>query len=361
MSSSIIVGVTQLTSLCLITANHEMMAGVVPALEGMSHLQELAVTTDPHSPALVQQMPFIISTSQFQPMLSINTLLTSLTLGIVVDQEGFDILLAHAPQLASLTCRQLRLDVDRSSAPCRWQKLEVYGQQSDMRCVAYLPLGSLQQLGFAEHRCVGKWELPSTSPYLVCSNAFSAAEPLIVQQALINISKCPAWKSSGPVVSVYILAGRPERISETLSVLSYMDSKQVQLIVDAVRAEMGAPQVQLLHQALGSRLTHLTLKRCSSLAADLWSALWCNLPALCVFTLGDHLPQDITAQQLTSFCTSATRPLQLIIGEGLLSKLSVSKEWLEQQCTDSEFLELVITASQPPRLYRVGPGGQLLS
>jgi hypothetical protein len=73
--------------------------------------------------------------------------------------------------------------------------------------------------------------------------------------------------------------------------------------------QLTASVIEQLGRVLGGSLRHLEIKG-SQLVTDFWPAVWSHLPGLQQLTLGPYA-SPLTSDDLASFCSSATRPLQL--------------------------------------------------
>jgi hypothetical protein len=311
--TSIAAGLTQLTQL-RIESEQEIVGKCLGHITGCTQLQDLemrdATDEDSVEPVLT---PILTSLRQ----------LTSLTTNYMIQQDGFDALLTHAPQLASITCRSLVLIEDRSAMPCSWQELVMSHQVFDAESVAYIPTGSLTRLAFED----GDAEFPSPCPVLkFTSQGIADPENMldIVRRSLLNLMRCPAWQQCGPEVHVCLGLSRrdgdgPEQL-DLLRTLAPLVSKEVKLSLDMPEAAVGAPDVQQLGATLGSSLKQLMLEECV-LAWDFWSAVWAHLPGLQQLGVGGLVRGATGVHGLATFCSCATRPLQLSLGQRLYTQV----------------------------------------
>jgi hypothetical protein len=319
----------------LVSDQDESTDTFVAVLSGMAQLQQLtlkAAAWRSFVPAHIQ--PFIPTIAQ----------LRSFSLQAEIDQEGFDVLLAHATQLTYLSCDWLELAQDRSASACTWREVVIAQAHHSLDTLAHLPLHSLTRLCFngdwSEGRTQEKdLELPSACPKLKCSTfepeEFHSTVQLL-RQALSNLARCPAWQSSGPAVHLCILMdadGFPsDSCAQLFPALATLASKQVQLDVDIWGAHLRASDIQLLGSILGPNLTHLTVENLL-LSQDLWPAVWAHLPGLQQLELrGEDEAEAPSAESLAAFCSHATRPLQLALSRGLYTRTTVSAERLQAEC-----------------------------
>jgi hypothetical protein len=265
--------------------------------------------------------------------------LTSLALNYAVHQSELDALLTHAPQLTSFTCSYMFLTEDRSASPCSWKELVITHDIFRAQTLARTPTGSLTCL-VIERSMV----LPSPYPTLQFE-AWDVSEQdnmlEIVQHSLQNLMRCPAWQQSGPAVHVRLDFDLHDiLLSPVLGALAPLMGKEVSLSIGTPTAALGAAQIRQLGFALGSSLTQLELWECD-LSPDLWPAIWAHLPGLqqltvdecvCATVGADSVYGATGAQQLTSFCSSATRPLQLNLVRRLYEqvegKLDQESRWM---------------------------------
>jgi hypothetical protein len=326
-SSSIVAGLTQLTRLSLIGPNQaeglprEAEAQRVARITGVTQLQDLHLGYDAFEwpPPIDAELVVSLLTSLKQ--------LTSLALGYEVGQPAFDALLTLAPQLTSFTCTGLRLKEDRSASPCTWRSLVITGDFGD-EAPAYLPTGSLTRLVLPS-----VLELPSPRPTLALGvddilgpDGMLEEAPELLQRGLTNVVRSPAWQQSGPRVHVNLLNDSfssdmtPDLLRALPGALAPLASKEVSLSIVIPELLAGASVVQQLGGALGSRLWKLVLWECD-LSDDFWPAVWAHLPGLQQLTVSDYVCGAISAEQLTSFCSHATRPLQLYLEHKLFSRV----------------------------------------
>jgi hypothetical protein len=99
-----------------------------------------------------------------------------------------------------------------------------------------------------------------------------------------------------------------------------------------------------LGRAVGRSLTHLQVD--CRLSEDFWPAVWAHLPRLQVLTIRCWIPSDISLPDLASFCSSATRPLQL---------LRTCTPFLECEMFDDPWWHDALALS-PRQMYQEGVG-----
>jgi hypothetical protein len=242
--------------------------------------------------------------------------LTSLTLNYKMFDEDLNALLMHAPQLTSFTCNGLYLKEDRSASSCSWRDLVMKRQGLDAQTLACIPTASLTSLAF------NNVVFPSSSPTLkfVPSGMSNPANmPEVVQRSLVNLTRCPAWQQCGPGVHVWLEFGELEydinmpELRCLVPALASFVSKDVQLSVDMSDAAVRASEVKQLSAVLGSSLKQLVLRACK-VSDDFWSVMWTHLPGLQQLTISSNVRGAIGVDELASFCSRATRPLQLNLG-----------------------------------------------
>jgi hypothetical protein len=314
-SSTIVQGLTQLTSLCLCSTT-DTLQHILRSLEGLQQLQELTLMgKDRKLPAaLVAQL------------LSAAPNLAGLTLHTVVGQQAFDALLAHATQLTRLACH-LDLSESRSQSACSWKELVVLSSAScTPRTLAYLPLHSLSRVSFGTCALVEQFGIPSACPYLRCNST-----PADIQAALANLGTCPAWQASGPCVRVSLISQEPQQtVKQLLSALAGLADRKIQLLIDAAQLQVTEEVIERMGATLGHSLTHLILAACS-IPYDFWPAVWRHLPGLQSLRISSGVSGAISSADIAAFCSHATRPLSLRLGRGLYD-LAKRAEQLEQQC-----------------------------
>jgi hypothetical protein len=101
----------------------------------------------------------------------------------------------------------------------------------------------------------------------------------------------------------------PALLSETFSAMSALSPRQVHISVNAHQVRFTASVIEQLGRAPGASLKHLEIFG-GQLPSDFWPAVWAHLPGLQQLTLGPYV-DPLTSEHLVSFCSSATRPLQL--------------------------------------------------
>jgi hypothetical protein len=306
--NSIAGGLTQLTGLSL-RYGPGQGAECLGHITGLIQLQHLELTGAFYAPLLIQG----ILTSCKQ--------LTSLALHWVIYQVDLDALLAHGTHLTSFTCSSLYIQEDRSASPCSWKELVMTRQGFDGETLACIPTGSLTRLVF-EDKVFGA-VFPSPTPVL----DFTPSDFLVpdnmpedVHRSLVNLIKCPAWQQCGPGVHVHLRCtdldedeGMPELLS-LIPALAPLAGKEVKLCIDMPDAAFEASEVQELGVTLGSSLKQLMVKQCF-LSPDFWPSVWAHLPGLQQLGVGDSVYGAVSVHDFTPFCSRATRPLQLSLGQ----------------------------------------------
>jgi hypothetical protein len=319
-TSSIVAGLTQLSGLSL-GGEHATVAECVGHITGLTQLQSLRLGGS--SDDLTSEDVESILTSLKQ--------LTSLALNYSLNQAHFDALLTHAPQLTSFTCIHLRLEEDRSASPCSWTELVIF-QVPTAWTLACLPTGSLTRLDFARSVV-----FPSPSPTLVFTPLYRVKAddmPGLVRRSLVNLTRCPAWQQCGPGVDVRLFWDQGNDVPQLVSLiraLAPLASKEVKLSIWFPTVFTGASEVQQLGVTLGSSLKQLVLEACR-VGYDFWPAVWAHLPGLQQLTVTDIVFGSLGVDELSSFCSGATHPLQLNLGRDLYKevggKLDQEGRWM---------------------------------
>jgi hypothetical protein len=261
--------------------------------------------------------------------------LTSLALNYDLFHTHFDALLTHAPQLTSLTCNCLHLYQDRSASPCGLKELVFTRQILDLAMVACLPIAAVTHLAFPIDR--NRMQLPSPVPVLDIWTYHCGPPsdtPDVIHRGLLNLTRCPAWQQSGPVVQVELIQNNAYFTSElldlTMGALALLSSREVHLTIDMPEISTRGSTIQQLGEALGSSLKKLTLYQCD-LSDDFWPAVWAHLPGLQQLAVTHLVHGSIGPEQLASFCSHAARPLQLNLGLELYEQAQGGGR-LERQC-----------------------------
>jgi hypothetical protein len=203
-------------------------------------------------------------------------------------------------------------------------------REFDAQTLACLPSASLTRM--ASHH---KQVFPSPCPTLVFTSYGvdnPDNTPLIVQRSLQNLVRCPAWQLCGPAVHIsldYVDMDDTQLIT-VLGALAPLVGKEVSVSFHMPEADVGAPEVQQLGGALGSSLKKLVLQECY-LSEDFWRAVWAHLPGLQQLTVQDGVYGATGATELIFFCSRATRPLHLHLGQALHQQWGVQGK-LEKQC-----------------------------
>jgi hypothetical protein len=316
MDNSIVQGLTQLTSLALVISNPRL-AQLVEALPGMSRLQRLQLQSGDYG-----------YSAEKRDILSASTQLKHLTLLCIVRQADFDVVLAHAPQLTSLSCHAIELEEDRLQAACSWEELRIQRCDSVVDQLARIPLHSLSRLQY------GNLKLPSACPHLPVTmfdmDTFTSEH---LRQGLLNLGRCPAWQQSGPDVQVKLgirdqsVQWSPDICRQLFASLSPLVGRRVQLHILADTLSFDSHVVQELGQVMGSSLTHLHLMA-TRLPRSFWPAVWAHLPGLQVLSLWKVIAAVI---DVASFCAAATRPLQLKVSRSMYTEL-VADAKVKQRC-----------------------------
>jgi hypothetical protein len=318
-------GLTQLTSLALVTS-YDRMAQLANRLGVMTQLHRLELDNDCLWASL--------GPAVLRAILSASTQLTHLTLAQTVRQEDLDVLLAHAPLLTSLSCRDIELKEDRSHAACSWKELRIQYCYSIAYKLAYLPLHSLSRLQ------LGDLHLPSASPHLpMMVNSMYTSVLEQMQQGLLNLERCPAWQQSGPDVHVQLLVSDAnhdewsdnEFYGKLFGILSRLGGRRVHLYMPKYTSVLLDSDVLMeLGQALGSSLTALQL-RPTDLPSSFWSAVWAHLPGLQELTLPQVTAPSTSVRDVASFCAAATHPLQLRVSRSMYNEV-VADAQVKQHC-----------------------------
>jgi hypothetical protein len=144
-----------------------------------------------------------------------------------------------------------------------------------------------------------------------------------VRRSLINLMRCPAWQQCGPKVQICLDFCNLDETPELLSMvrpLAPLASKDVNLSIDMPAAAVGARDVQQLGPTLGSSLKQLMLEECV-LSWDFWPAVWAHLPRLQQLGVEGLVRGAIGVHGLATFCSCATRPLQLSLGQRLYKQV----------------------------------------
>jgi hypothetical protein len=309
--SSIAAGLTQLTSLSIV-GDRETVPQCLGHIISCTQLQDLQLETEDD--------PFI-TPEQITRILTSCKQLTSLTVDYPLFQAEFDALLTHGPQLTRLTCGDLHLTEDRSATPCSLKELVMMTEDPNAETLAYIPTASLTRLAF-----LGDAVLPSPCPtleFVPRKRSVPANMPELVRRSLVNLMRCPAWQQCGPRVHVRLSTRRGRDMPELLSLipaLAPLASKEVKLSIDMEGGDVGASELQQLGFALGSSLTQLVLGECD-LSPDFWPAVWAHLPGLQQVTVGSRVRGANVLHELASFCSCATRPLQLRLGQRLYTQV----------------------------------------
>jgi hypothetical protein len=135
--------------------------------------------------------------------------LTSLELRNTVDQLGLDVLLTHATHLKSVNIHELELTESRASAPCTWTKFQ-WCWSDDLRPFAYLPLHSVQKLTIHGSGSDNGDNIFPGSDWLLLplpiseDGADDEHAAALVQQAVANLLRCPAFKAALPLTEFHL-------------------------------------------------------------------------------------------------------------------------------------------------------------
>jgi hypothetical protein len=124
------------------------------------------------------------------------------------------------------------------------------------------------------------------------------------------------------VLSGYQLSGTfIHQYSQFLAAVDTVAGKQVQqLCIDGTpNLDVGAAMVADLGRAVGITLAHLELVDCR-MSPDFWPPVWARLPGLKTLTVSGKSSVLITSQDVASFCSSATHPLQLLLDQDLYTR-----------------------------------------
>jgi hypothetical protein len=310
-------------------------------MSGMSQLQQLELSSCRGAANLNKLHPQLV-----QPILAISPQLTNLTLMESIGQTAFDALLAHGTRLTSLTCGSLKLRKDRSQAACSWKELTLQYQAHDLKLLSYLPLHSLTHLRFGTN----KFQLPMPGPffgYNPCSDEHPDT-PALLRSALTNLAKCPAWQGCGPAVLIGVENSDYtedvvdlQQITAMLQGLSLVSDKEVELFIQSPFFCMGSEAVRELDRVLGSRLTCLELHDCR-LERDFLPAVWAHLPGLTHLLLSLS-SSEVSAEDVASFCSHATHPLQLALHSYLYEEFKAGSRRFQEQCRIWKVPQVTVT------------------
>jgi hypothetical protein len=254
------------------------------------------------------------------------TLLSSISLkGVVLDQAGLDLLLAH-PHINSVEVMAIAATESRVDSPCSWQTLELPGPK-DVRTVAYVPLHSLK-----EPLDVRRLLLPPDVPAADLPQLLQAATSRMAEHRQLFV-----FQGRGLCVTDFVRElegwdelewGEPEQDSFTpevcmalvealapaaqipdmqrLSFSFYQHEEQ-----QAARATFGKSELQALSRTWGDRLLCFGLIGVQ-LAEDFFPAIETAFPKLEDMWLhgvkGDN--QDLRAQ-IMLMCQRMTQPLRV--------------------------------------------------
>jgi hypothetical protein len=329
-STDVLNGATQVTSLH-VQSSFEVIESVMPVLATLTQLEHLG---------LMVGDPGVMEPQVLEQLLTTHTLLTSLHLGYDIDQEGCGVLLQHAKQLTRLEVAHLSLTQDMSQAPCSWEVLTVVRGELRPRSLAALPLATVRRLTW------GGLTLPSpTLPleYIHCEGDPCSDTPQLASQAAANLQRCPAWEegSQPPCLNMTWRDrtptghASPEQFGEAIAALSSLPSEQVQVVVDAAGLPMGPPYISQLSQALGPRLTRLSLRQCD-LADGFWAAALTTLPGLQGLVLRDGMRRQVTEEDVRAAATSSPGAPQLWLGRMLARRLAPEAASMARQVCEDE-------------------------
>jgi hypothetical protein len=124
--------------------------------------------------------------------------------------------------------------------------------------------------------------------------------------------------------------------------LSPASHKYVELYIRAPRFTMGSEAVQELGRVLGSRLTYLELRACQ-LAKEFWPVVWGHLAGLQQLIVWERVAGDTCTEDVASFCSHATHPLQLHLESELYKRLEAGSGRFEEQCRVGGVPQVTVT------------------
>jgi hypothetical protein len=127
-----------------------------------------------------------------------------------------------------------------------------------------------------------------------------------------------------------------------LQALPPVSHKDVELCIHAPSFTVGSEAVEELGRVLGSRLTCLELRECQ-LARSFWPAVWGHLTGLQQLIVAKQTAGDISAEDVASFCSRATHPLQLQLGPELYKQLEAGDWRFEEQCRVAGAPQVTVT------------------
>jgi hypothetical protein len=320
LSSSFASGLTQLTSLSLgayYSGPEPQRLANISELTQLQHLQyPVAWGTVTHYAGVVVKR---ICTTFTQ--------LRSLALDGTLFQGDLDVLLAHATHLTHLTVANLQLGEDRSAAPCGWKELTVQGKAWDLRMLGCLPLHSLTRLRFAGCK------LPSRCPVLRLGGYCEVPKRL-----LANLGECPAWSSSGPFVELHTGCSgtfTQDHLQVLAAVRTTANKQVAKLCLTHVQQSLGKAMLADIGLEVGNSLSHLHLGHWP--LPDFWPAVWGYLPALQTVSIvslsgsvfGANVSIENLRMGLAALISSATRPVQLVLGSQLHYKVQQNDQLQE--------------------------------
>jgi hypothetical protein len=133
-----------------------------------------------------------------------------------------------------------------------------------------------------------------------------------------------------------------QQFTAMLEALLPVGDRDVELCVYAPRFVMGSEAVQELGRVLGRHLTGLELQQCQ-LEKHFWPAVWGHLAGLQQLNVSDQAASDISTEDVVSFCSHATHPLQLILSPVLYKRLEAGSGRFEEQCRVKGVPQVTVT------------------
>jgi hypothetical protein len=367
--------VAQLTQLSCLVLGYNVDAGymaplwsLITAATKMVNLQSLQVDFVPKQSIVWDYL----RNAHLQYLLnSYHTLTTLAFNGMVLDQAGLDLLLAH-PHVVNVTFLAIAATESRLDSPCSWKTLTV-AKQVDVRTAAYVPLHSLTQplqvgslqlppdvateqlphllqaatTRMAAHKHLftlrqpamliiedwWDWEGPGPAPGEapavgrwtpdVCSALYQAVVRLAVFTSITGRVElhphCSRLHCSHPLISpVMEVPTKPNNVTQSFFSIAgiritVLEHESMGYSVTGLAPVIGAAEVSALSRAWGNRLQSLALWG-FQLADGFIAAVLHQLPGLQSLTLPllhgeEH--SDIVAARFMALCSRVSRPLKL--------------------------------------------------
>jgi hypothetical protein len=271
--------------------------------------------------AATQNTIFYFEPSELQQLLTACPSITHLHLGTtLIDQEGLDTFLSHGTNISSLAVWGFNLTQSRVNAACQWRELSLSCDLigTTIEVFAYLPLRTVQELGFACGRTsvVNQLQLPQ-------DDTPKHQLPQLLLQATTNLAACPAWQVAKPsqLMLSFQSSGldsapftKQER-ADLLGALAPLAGPHLTgLQLHADKLVLGRDEVFILQRVLGTGLTSLDLHRGAALEG-FWDVLDEALPSLGHIKLTGNLVYK--PEHVKALCTrrSASQPLILELSD----------------------------------------------